>query len=91
MGKTAFAAVNLIMPVPMLVGTVGFMLGTGGSAIVGITCLLYTSCHGVLPWRVDSNTPMIARNDVKIKTLYPTNPKIRQTDVYKRQVHVQAL
>ena len=34
-GKTAFAAVNLIMPVPMLVGTVGFMLGTGGSAIVG--------------------------------------------------------
>ena len=25
------------MPVPMLVGTVGFMLGTGGSAIVGIT------------------------------------------------------
>ena len=36
-GKTAFAAVNLIMPVPMLVGTVGFMLGTGGSAMVGIT------------------------------------------------------
>ena len=30
-GKTAFAAVNLIMPVPMLVGSVGFMLGTGGS------------------------------------------------------------
>ena len=25
------------MPVPMLVGSVGFMLGTGGSAIVGIT------------------------------------------------------
>ena len=36
-GKTAFAAVNLIMPVPMLAGSVGFMLGTGGSAIVGIT------------------------------------------------------
>ena len=36
-GKTAFAAVNLIMPLPMLLGTVGFMLGTGGSAIVGIT------------------------------------------------------
>ena len=36
-GKAAFAAVNLIMPVPMLVGSVGFMLGTGGSAIVGIT------------------------------------------------------
>ena len=39
-GKTAFAAVNLIMPVPMLVGSVGFMLGTGGSAIVGITLVL---------------------------------------------------
>ena len=36
-GKTAFASVNLIMPLPMLVGAVGFMLGTGGSAIVGIT------------------------------------------------------
>ena len=36
-GKTAFAAVNLIMPLPMLIGTVGFMLGTGGSAIVCIT------------------------------------------------------
>ena len=28
-GKTAFAAVNLIMPLPMLLGTIGFMLGTG--------------------------------------------------------------
>ena len=33
-GKTAFAAVNLIMPLPQLLGTIGFMLGTGGSAIV---------------------------------------------------------
>ena len=36
-GKTAFAAVNLIMPLPMLIGTVGFMLGTGGSALVAMT------------------------------------------------------
>ena len=35
-GKTGFAGVNLIWPVPMLLGTIGFMLGTGGSAIVGI-------------------------------------------------------
>ena len=35
-GKTAFAAINLIMPLPMLLGAVGFMLGTGGSAIVAI-------------------------------------------------------
>jgi len=33
-GKTAFAAVNLIMPFPMLLGTAGFMIGTGGTAIV---------------------------------------------------------
>ena len=33
-GKTAFAAVNLIMPFLMIVATVGFMFGTGGSAIV---------------------------------------------------------
>lgn len=31
-GKTAFAAINLIMPMDMIFGGVGFMLGTGGSA-----------------------------------------------------------
>lgn len=34
-GKTAFAAVNLMMPIIMGASTVGFMIGTGGSAIVG--------------------------------------------------------
>ncbi len=33
-GKTPFAAVNLIMPVMMGIGSIGYMLGTGGSAIV---------------------------------------------------------
>ena len=33
-GKTPFAAVNLIMPFLMVVATVGFMFGTGGTAIV---------------------------------------------------------
>ena len=33
-GKTPFAAVNLIMPVLMILGTVGFMFGTGGTALV---------------------------------------------------------
>ncbi len=36
-GKTPFAAVNLIMPVLMILGTVGFMFGTGGTAIVAKT------------------------------------------------------
>lgn len=30
----AFASVNLIMPALMIVGTIGFMFGTGGSAII---------------------------------------------------------
>lgn len=33
-GKTAFASVNLIMPYPMVLGAIGFMIGTGGTAIV---------------------------------------------------------
>ena len=53
-GKTAFAAVNLIVPLLMILGALGFMIGTGGSALVARTlgegdsgraqrCLLYTS------------------------------------------------
>ncbi len=33
-GKTQFAAVNLIMPFLMILGCVGFMFGTGGSALI---------------------------------------------------------
>lgn len=36
-GSNAFAAINLIMPLIMIVGTVGFMIGTGGSAIISKT------------------------------------------------------
>ena len=36
-GKTAFAGVNLILPFIMLVGTFGFMVGQGGTAIVSKT------------------------------------------------------
>lgn len=36
-GKTPFAAVNLIMPYIMLFSTIGFIFGTGGSAIVAKT------------------------------------------------------
>ena len=35
--KTAFAAVNFIMPVLMILGTVGFMFGAGGSALIAKT------------------------------------------------------
>ncbi len=36
-GKTPFAAINLIMPFLMMFGALGFMLGTGGSALVAKT------------------------------------------------------
>jgi len=36
-GKTPFAAVNLMMPFLMIVATVGFIFGTGGTAIVAKT------------------------------------------------------
>lgn len=36
-GKTPFAALNLIWPYIMIMGSVGFMFGTGGSALVAKT------------------------------------------------------
>ena len=36
-GKTPFAAINLIMPYIMAFGCVGFMLGTGGTALISKT------------------------------------------------------
>lgn len=36
-GKTPFAALNLIFPFLMFLGIVGFMFGTGGSALIGKT------------------------------------------------------
>lgn len=36
-GKTPFAAINLIMPLLIIVGALGFMIGTGGTAIVSKT------------------------------------------------------
>ena len=33
-GKTAFASVNLVMPFVMILGGMGFMIGTGGTALV---------------------------------------------------------
>ena len=36
-GKTAFTAVNFIMPFLMILGAVGFMFGTGGGALIAKT------------------------------------------------------
>ena len=36
-GKTPFAALNFIMPFLMILGAVGFMFGTGGSALIAKT------------------------------------------------------
>ena len=62
-GKTEFAAVNLIMPVLNILGTIGYMFGVGGSALIAKTLgennqekanrlfsliVLVTSCLGIL-------------------------------------------
>ena len=36
-GKVPFAAINLIMPYLMIFGTAGFMIGTGGTALISMT------------------------------------------------------
>lgn len=35
-GKTAFASINLIMPFIMITSGIGFVFGTGGSALVSL-------------------------------------------------------
>ena len=35
-GKTPFAAVNLVMPCIMILGAMGFMVGTGGLSLIHI-------------------------------------------------------
>ncbi len=62
-GKTEFAAVNLIMPVLNILGTIGYMFGVGGSALIAKTLgekdrekanslfsliVLASSCLGIL-------------------------------------------
>ena len=51
-GKTEFAALNFVFPFIMVLGGAGFMIGTGGTALVAQqlgqgdkqkACLLYTS------------------------------------------------
>lgn len=36
-GKIQFASVNLVLPVLTMISTIGFMIGSGGSAVVGIS------------------------------------------------------
>ena len=36
-GKTPFTAVNFIMPFLMILGSLGFMFGTGGGALIAVT------------------------------------------------------
>ena len=35
--SNAFASINIIMPFTMILGAIGFMFGTGGSALVSKT------------------------------------------------------
>ena len=55
-GKTPFAAVNFIMPFLMILGAAGFMMGTGGSALIGKTMgegkpeEAFSPCLSTLRW-----------------------------------------
>ena len=50
-GKTPFAAINLIMPYLMVFGTLGFMIGTGGTALISFlrTLVFQIAAVMVLP------------------------------------------
>ena len=39
-GGTPFAALNLVMPFIMIMAAVGFMFGTGGSALVAVKLVM---------------------------------------------------
>ena len=58
-GKTAFASVNLVMPFIMILGGMGFMIGTGGTALVSAavsflrTLVFQTSAVLILPLILD--------------------------------------
>ena len=49
-GKAPFTALNLIYPVLMIVGSLGFMIGTGGSALVSKTGSSLCWSTLPLPW-----------------------------------------
>ena len=49
-GKTAFAAINLIMPFIMALSALGFMVGTGGSAIVSESVLFHAHLSDDFWW-----------------------------------------
>ena len=56
-GKTGFAAVNLTMPVIMLVGSLGLMIGTGGAALTSSPSSSAPSSSPATPrnWCVNDN------------------------------------
>ena len=73
-GKTALAAINIIYPFIMAVGALGFMMGTGGSALVGrllgegekekanktFSLIVYTTAiAGILLWSLRTVTGLL--------------------------------
>lgn len=36
-GETEFASVNLVMSLPLILGSIGFLVGSGGSALISKT------------------------------------------------------
>ena len=95
-GKTAFAAVNLIMPLLLVLGCVGFMFGTGGGALINDKTAEFARESGIsvyinTPFEVcyeriknDSNRPLVVNNTPKqLRQLYDTRSAIyRRNSMY---------
>ena len=63
-GKTPFAAINLMMPLLMVLGAVGFMLGTGGSALVAKTLGYSIGSSPIVSYNYGS------RNHAELQNMY---------------------
>jgi Na+-driven multidrug efflux pump len=58
--KTAFAAVNFIMPFLMMLGGLGFMFGTGGSALISKPMGEGTSKKPTASFHLSSTPPSVS-------------------------------
>ena len=76
-GKTAFAAVNFIMPTLMMLGGVGFMFGTGGSALVAMRLGEKKQMEATV------KVPEVKVIGTDGKPQMPTNRKVRVRSLFK--------
>ena len=74
-GDIPFKAVNLIMPFLMILGTVGFMFGTGGTAIVAKTSHAKISVASMLMEPMSSHRAVNISRGVPIAAIFHRSRK----------------